>query len=172
MLPYRDSRLTKIVLAIFFLIVIAYAYYEAHGIIFGPTIDIASQAMTVADNPYVLIEGQADRIASLSVDGQPIQVTETGAFKEPYVLAPGVNRIVFDAKDKYGNAAQKVIEIVYTPAATPIQAVPAATSTPATDSTTSTSSRQAGSTTLTASSSPDSVESPTGSVTAPIAPGQ
>jgi hypothetical protein len=158
MLPYRDSRLSRIALLVFFLAVIIYAYYEARGLFFGPSIAIPAQTMSATDNSYILIQGQADRISSLSVDGDPIQVTETGAFSEPYVLAPGVNRIVFDAKDKYGNKTQKVIEIVYTPT---------------TDSTASTSSGQASSTTLTASSSPrttDSTSSP--QATAPIAPGQ
>ena len=115
MLPYRDSRLTKIVLAMFFLMVIGYAYFEARGLLYGPRINIASQAMTVTENPYILIEGQVDHIASLAVDGQSISVTEAGVFSEPYVLAPGINRIIFDAKDKYGNDTQKVVEIVYTP---------------------------------------------------------
>ena len=148
MLPYRDSRLTRIVLVIFFHVVIVYAYYEARGLLFGPTIDIPAQTMTASDSPYVLIQGQADRISSLTVDGDPIRVTETGAFKEPYVLAPGVNRIVFDAKDKYGNAAEKVIEIVYVPVAA-ASVVPAATATSSSQQTT-----------------------PTGSTTVPIAPGQ
>ena len=119
MLPYRDSRLTRIILVVFFLIVIGYAYYEARALLFGPTINISAGGMTTTADRYVLIQGQADHIASLAVDGQPIQVTETGAFKEPYVLAPGVNRIVFDAKDKYGNATQKVVEIVYNPSDSP-----------------------------------------------------
>ena len=135
MLPYRDSRLTRIALVIFFVLVIAYAYYEAHGLLFGPTIDIPSQTMTATDSAYILIHGQANRISSLAVDGNPIQVTETGAFDEPYVLAPGVNRIVFDAKDKYGNATEKVIEIVYT-STTTVPIVRTATTTSSTQQTT------------------------------------
>jgi hypothetical protein len=127
MLPYRDSRLTRIILGIFFLIVLGYAYYEARGLLFGPTISISSGATNIVESPYVLIQGQADRIASLAVDGNPIQVTETGAFQEPYVLSPGVNRIVFDAKDKYGHTTEKVVEIVYQPSAS--AAVPAAAAT-------------------------------------------
>ncbi len=135
MLPYRDSRLSRIALVIFFVAVIAYALYEAHGLLFGPTIDIPSQTMTATDSPYILIQGKADRISSLAVDGNPIQVTEAGAFQEPYVLAPGVNRIVFDAKDKYGNATQKIIEIVYT-STTTVPIVRTATTTSSTQQTT------------------------------------
>ena len=118
MLPYRDSRPTRILLVIFALIILGYAYYEARGLLFGPMISISSQTASTVETPYVLIQGQTNHIASLKVDGEPISVTETGAFAEPYVLAPGVNRIVFDAVDKYGNATQKVIEIVYAPSAT------------------------------------------------------
>jgi hypothetical protein len=127
MLPYRDSRLTRIALAVFFLAVIAYAYYEARGLLFGPAIDISTQTIAATNSAYILIQGQANHIASLMVDGNPIQVTETGAFQEPYVLARGVNRIVFDAKDAYGNATEKVIEIVYTPSATTLPAAAATT---------------------------------------------
>lgn len=118
MLPYRDSRLTKFAVGIFFLIVIIYAYYEARGLLFGPSIQISSDVPAAVDVSYIVIQGQATHIASLSADGEPIQVTVNGAFEEPYVLSPGANRIVFDAKDKYGHATQKVLEIVYTPSAT------------------------------------------------------
>ena len=136
MLPYRDSRLTRIALGIFFLVVIIYAYYEARGLLFGPSISVSSGTTAIVETSYILIQGQAARIASLSMNGDPIQVTETGAFQEPYVLSPGVNRIVLDAKDKYGHTAEKVLEIVYTPSATataPLisasSTLPAATST-------------------------------------------
>jgi hypothetical protein len=118
MLPYRDSRLTRIILGIFFLIIIGYAYFEARGLLFGPSISFSSGISPVVQSSYIQIQGQANHIASLSVDGNPIQVTETGAFTEPYVLSPGDNRIVFDAKDKYGNTTEKVVEIVYTPSST------------------------------------------------------
>ena len=117
MLPYRDSRLTKVIVGIFFILVIIYAYFEARGLLFGPSISITSSKVATSSSQYVLIQGQATHIASLSVNGGAIQVTETGIFKEPYVLAPGANRIVFDAKDKYGHTTQKIVEIVYIPGA-------------------------------------------------------
>src|SRR3989344_2865692 len=114
MLPYRDSRLTYIALGIFFLIVLAYAYFEARGLLFGPDITVTSQVTEVHD-PFVTIKGKADRIASLSMNGKTIPVTENGAFEEPYLLAVGYNRIVLNAHDKYGRSRSRAIEIVYTP---------------------------------------------------------
>lgn len=131
MLPCRDNRLTYIALGAFFLIVLGYAYYAAQGILFGPSISIMSEVGEVRD-PFVLIKGRADRISSLSMNGKAISVTETGAFEEPYLLAPGYNRIVLDAQDKYGRRRSAAVEIIYTPDSS---SLPAATSTPYASST-------------------------------------
>ncbi len=114
MLPYRDSRLTQIALAVFFIVLLGYAYFEARGILFGPRIEITSAVSEVHD-PYVMVKGHAERIAALLMNGKAIAVTEDGIFEEPYVLSEGYNRITLDAKDKYGRSTQKTLEIVYTP---------------------------------------------------------
>lgn len=113
MLPYRDSRLTQIALGVFFVIVLAYAFFEARGILYGPRIDIVNDLSEVHE-PFVTIRGHADRISELSMNGKQISVTEEGVFEEPYLLAPGLNRIMLDAKDKYDHATSKEIWIVYT----------------------------------------------------------
>ena len=135
MLPYRDSRLTYIALGVFFLIVIGYAYFEARGLLFGPSITVSSSVTEVRE-PFIMIRGQADRISSLSMNGKTIPVTEDGAFEEPYLLSAGYNRIVLDAVDKYGRSRRQAIEIVYTPSTSSGQvpdntATSSASSTPA-----------------------------------------
>ncbi|MCR4325365.1 MAG: hypothetical protein NUV59_00980 [Patescibacteria group bacterium] len=114
MLPYRDSRLTYIVLAAFFVLLLGYAYFEARGLLFGPSITLASPAEEMHE-PFIEITGRADRISSLSMNGKAVEVTEEGAFSEPYLLAEGYNRIVLEASDKYGRSRSKVLEIVYAP---------------------------------------------------------
>lgn len=109
---HRESRFTKLILIVFFLLLVAYGYFEVQGILFGPRINITSSA-TIVGNQYVTIRGTADHIASLSMNGQPIAVTEQGAFEQPYVLAPGDNHILFDAKDKYGRTSRRDVEIIY-----------------------------------------------------------
>jgi hypothetical protein len=130
MLPYRDSKITRIVLIIFFILVIGYAYFEAQGLLFGPEISVTSNVTEVHD-PFVTIQGQASRIASLSMNGKQIAVTEGGSFSVPYLLAEGANRIVLDASDKYGRSRRQVIEIVYIPDASTSPQTLTATSTPA-----------------------------------------
>ena len=113
MLPYRDSRLTQIALGLFFILLLAYAYFEARGLLFGPSITVTSQISEVHD-PFVIIKGHADRISSIAMNGKAIKVTEEGEFSEPYLLAPGYNRVTLDARDKYGRSRTQTIEIVYT----------------------------------------------------------
>ncbi|MBI2610567.1 hypothetical protein HYW60_01355 [Candidatus Kaiserbacteria bacterium] len=121
MLPYHDSRLTRIVLIAFFLTLAAYAAYEIRGLMSGPVIEIENRVMEVSE-PFITIEGHAGRIATLSMNGQTIPVTEEGDFAEGYVLAPGYNHIVLEARDRYGNSATREIEIIYTPSTSSGQA--------------------------------------------------
>lgn len=136
MLPYRDGRITRIALTLFFLLIVGYAYFEARGVLYGPSIHITSGVQEVHD-PFISIQGKAERIAELSMNGRPISVTEDGAFDEPYLLSPGLNRIMLDATDRYGRKTQQVVAIVYTPDPnTPKTAAPRATSTPSAATTT------------------------------------
>lgn len=128
MLPYRDSRLTQVALGLFFVLLIGYGYFEARGLLFGPSITVTSSVTEVHD-PFVMIQGHADRISSISMNGKAIKVTETGEFSEPYVLSPGYNRIVLDARDKYGRSRSQTIEVVYTSQTDSAQAI-ATSSTP------------------------------------------
>lgn len=138
MLPFRDSRLAKVVTAIFFIIVIGYAYYEVRGMLYGPRIALPSGTTEVSER-FVTLKGTADRIATLKMNGKAITVSEDGSFAEPYLLAPGLNRVVFDAEDKYGRDTQEVLQIVYTPSGEPEEPfpLPSSTTTPETATTTS-----------------------------------
>lgn len=133
MTPRRGSALTRILLAVLFLSLAGYAYYELRGFLHGPRIVLPEQTLLTSDT-FVIIRGSAMRISTLEMNGVPISVTEDGQFEEPYLLSPGLNRLVFDAKDKYGRASQEELLIVYKPLdgdAAPTL-IPAATSTDAT----------------------------------------
>lgn len=114
MLPYRDSRITKYVIIAFFILVAAYAVYEGRGIVQGPAIEIEGRVLEVSE-PTIAIQGKTERIASLSMNGKVIPVTEEGGFSELYVLTPGYNRITLSAQDRYGKTTDRIIEVVYTP---------------------------------------------------------
>jgi len=152
MLPYRDSWITKAALVIFFMLVLAYGYFEAQGFLFGPSITL-TPGLTEVHDPYVTVKGVALRISSLAMNGKQITVTEDGSFNEPYLLARGLNRIVLDATDKYGRSRREVLEVVYTPAAAASTTAQTTVSTTSASWTNSTSSPPA-STGASASTSP------------------
>jgi hypothetical protein len=135
--PSRDSRFIRLFLAGFFLLAAGYAIYEAQGLLYGPRIYLA-HAATSTHESFVRIQGRAERITELQLNGATISVTEDGDFDEPYLLAAGSNRIILDAKDARGRTTRETLDIMYlTPeggADTTREANqrPAATSSPAT----------------------------------------
>lgn len=114
MRPYRDSKITLIALSLFFIVLMGYALFEARGILMGPEI-IVPEAVLNIHEPSVSIRGTTKHISALSMNGTPVPVTEAGAFAEMYIASEGYNRVVFQAKDKYGHTQEQVVEIVYTP---------------------------------------------------------
>ena len=128
-----ESRFVRIALIAFFILAILYALYEARGALSGPVIDVPNTTVT-AENEFITIQGQAERISELRMNGERIPVTEEGLFAEPYVLALGVNYIVLEARDARGRTTTETIKIVYmgemtSPTKTPS---PPASSTPQT----------------------------------------
>jgi|SRR3989344_1818294 len=115
MFPYHDSHPIRIGLVVFFFVVLGYAYYEGRALLYGPSIDISMRTTEVSE-PFIIVRGQARRATLLSLNGLEIPATEEGDFSEGYVLAPGYNRFVLDARDRYGKTTERVIEIMYKPA--------------------------------------------------------
>lgn len=109
---FRESRVARIVLSFFFLLLIGYALYEARGVLIGPAIELPAEAMTVTE-PFVHIRGTAERITELKLNGKQIPVTESGEFDEPFLLAEGSNWLLLEAKDARGRTTEKKLTIIY-----------------------------------------------------------
>lgn len=127
MLPYRDSRAMRIALGIFFILLLGYAYYEAQGLLFGPRINLYTPSPITVTEEFVTIQGQADRISALFMNGAQISVTKEGGFEESLLLTPGRNIIYLTAVDSSGRKQEKTLELVYVPENKP--EIPAATTT-------------------------------------------
>jgi hypothetical protein len=128
MLPYRHSPLLQIALVVFFIVMALYAAYQARGVVLGPQITLENSVSEVHD-AYIMIKGGTEHIAELRINGNPTAVGEDGAFAQPYLLASGVNRIMFDARDKYGKTKHRETTILYTPVISMMSATSSATST-------------------------------------------
>ena len=110
----RDSRIVTWSIVIFFIILLGYALYEAQAMLWGPRITVPSDTVIVRE-PFASIQGKAENIAELRLNGVPVSVTEEGLVDEPYSLSQGENRLVFDAHDNYGRTTQKVVQVMYIP---------------------------------------------------------
>lgn len=114
MLPTRDSRVIRLILAVFFLILLGYALYEARGVFYGPQINIPSETVVVSEQA-TLIRGRAERITELRLNGKQIPVTENGEFEEPFLLAKGSNHLILEARDARGRTTRETLVIIYNP---------------------------------------------------------
>lgn len=114
MLPSRDSRVIRLILVAFFLVLIGYALYEARGVLYGPQIEIPSETIVVNEQA-TLIRGRAERITELRLNGKQIPVTESGEFEEPFLLAKGSNHLILEARDARGRTARETLVIIYNP---------------------------------------------------------
>lgn len=114
MLPYRDSRFVRIILVLFFVLLVGYGIFEARGLLYGPRIDVPRDTITVHEQ-LTLVSGRAERIVELKLNGKPIPVTENGSFEEPFLLAEGRNYLILEARDARGRATRKTLDIVYVP---------------------------------------------------------
>ena len=115
MLPHH-SKLTKYFFAAFFVVVLLYAYFEARNIIYGPQIVLQSGdgALTV-ENELIEIRGTVKNVVDITLGGRSVTIDDTGLFVEKLLLAEGVNRFEFEARDKFGNTTSEVLEVVYVP---------------------------------------------------------
>ncbi|MFZ2555678.1 MAG: hypothetical protein WAZ27_01960 [Minisyncoccia bacterium] len=136
----RDSRFVRLILISFFLLAILYAGYEARGALYGPSIEVSEEPVS---EQFTSIRGRALRMTELRLNGQTINVTEDGDFDEIFLLAPGSNRVILEARDARGRTAVRTLDIVYAPhpettpesVATTSPAFPRATSSPPATST-------------------------------------
>jgi len=126
-MPYRNSRITRIVISVFFVLVAIYAYFEARNILFGPKITLDTDRVLNVSEQNIIISGNTKNISSISLNGRIIAVTEGGLFEEPISLAAGYNYIVLEAEDKFNRRTKKTLEIAYTPRAEPDHANDATT---------------------------------------------
>ena len=115
MFSSSNNKIAAVLIALFFLAVAVYAYFEAQGILYGPKIDVVAPEGTslTMRAELVHIRGAAKNITELSMNGNPIYVTEAGEFDESLLLSEGYNRVVLEARDRFGRTTKKTIEIVY-----------------------------------------------------------
>jgi len=92
-----------------------YGAYEFRNYFAGPVITLATPLPgTVSEEGIIDVSGETRSIAHITLNGRPIFIDETGAFKEEVALLPGYNKMTVRANDRFGNESEVTREIVYT----------------------------------------------------------
>ncbi len=100
--------------ALFFVLIILYAFFRSHDLIFGVQIKNVNIADgTKVENSIIEIKGNAKNAVHLTLNGREISIDQTGNFDETIALLPGYNIITIVAKDKFGSIDEKDYKLIY-----------------------------------------------------------
>lgn len=95
------------------LIIGGYAISRSWNLLSGPKllINTPTEGQAIRDS-FITVSGEAERIASLHLNGRQIFTTTEGHFNESLLLLPGYNIIVIEAEDKFGRELIKKITLI------------------------------------------------------------
>ena len=98
---------------VFFVLLIAYALFQARFVILGPRIQIDSPKdnSTLTSNVLV-VSGRAENVAYLSLDGRQIYTDKDGNWSEKLIAPEGISILELAARDRFGRETEKTIRVV------------------------------------------------------------
>ena len=103
-----------IIFSIFFVLIIVYAFFRSHDLIFGVKIkDVNIIDGAKVTESITKISGNAKNAVNLTLDGREISVDQEGNFDETFALLKGYNVITITAKDKFGYVDEKDYKLMY-----------------------------------------------------------
>ena len=93
--------------------VTSYAVWRSLPYARGPVIKVFQPLPGISLNAKTVdIVGRADRVNSLTINGNPISVDEAGNFKDTIAVFTGMNIITLGATDQFGRSESEQIEIL------------------------------------------------------------
>ncbi len=100
-------------ISLFTLIILGYSLFQAHKLILGPVIDVYTPLDgAVYSSTLIEIDGRAQNISFLRINGRQIFTDKNGLFKEKLLLSPGYNIIRVDGEDKFKARTEKTLQII------------------------------------------------------------
>lgn len=104
-----------------FLVVVgllAYTGWQARFLLAGPQVTITNELALTQTDRVVYLEGNAENIVRMTLNGRQIFTDPSGHFREMVVLENGYTTATIEAHDRYGRVVQASRAFVYTPATT------------------------------------------------------
>ena len=99
-------------IVIFLLFVVGYSLFEARFLIIGPEVRITSHPDGAhTDERVIILEGTAENIAHISLNGRQIFTDTEGQWSEKLALSEGLSIMTVEAEDRFGRETQESISI-------------------------------------------------------------
>lgn len=113
----RAITLSKIVIFLTIaLFITGYGYSKTNQVFRGPSITVSSPtAGSLIKENLITIEGKAERIAKLYLNGQQIFTDDAGHFTESLIAPVGYSTIYLEAVDIFSRKTITQIPITYNP---------------------------------------------------------
>ena len=100
-------------LTIFFLLIVGYALFGSHNLIFGvkiKNVNITDGEKT--ESSVIELRGNAKNATNLTLNGREISLNQEGNFSETIALLLGYKIITIIAKDKFGYVDEKNYQVI------------------------------------------------------------
>lgn len=94
---------------------VVYVLFQARFLLEGPQITITSDVPGVQQSRVVTLEGTAQNIVRITLNGRQIFTNEAGYFSERIVLENGYTVATLRAHDRYGRTTTQTRDFVYAP---------------------------------------------------------
>ena len=119
MTPNAKKILQIAGLAVFFILIISYAFFRSEDLIFGVKIKnvnlngLPAQSGATISSNIVKVTGNAKNAIKLTLNSREISVDLQGSFNETIALLSGYNIISIRAQDKFGYIDEKNYKIMH-----------------------------------------------------------
>ena len=91
-----------------------YAYRQSRDYILGSRVIINEPHNgSLITDESIIVNGNAQNIAYISLNDSPIFVDSKGDFREKILLLDGYNIISVKAQDRFGKKTEKSVEVIY-----------------------------------------------------------
>ena len=99
---------------------VGYVLFQARFLIAGPEIHLYPTTPNPQENRVVTLEGTAENITHITLNGRQIYTNASGYFKEELILENGYTIATLQAEDRYGRVQKLSADFVYNPKKTRI----------------------------------------------------
>ncbi len=95
---------------------VGYGIFNARTLMLGPVLTVTHpQPGDTLTDTLLSVDGRAENVTRVRIDGRPIALDGSGAFSETLVTPEGYSTIVIEAENRFGQRTRNVVEFVGKP---------------------------------------------------------